>query len=46
MVRKSPVRPHYLRAYDDDLDGALALVVHDVVATNVYPAADARALVS
>jgi hypothetical protein len=46
MVRKSAVRPHYLRAYDDDLDGALALVVHDVVATNVYPAADARALVS
>jgi hypothetical protein len=39
------VRPRYLRVYDDDLDGALALVVHDVVATSALPAADARALV-
>ena len=40
------VRPHYLRTYDDDLDGALALVVRDVVATNALPTADAQALVN
>ena len=46
MVRKSLVRPDYLRAYDDNLDGALALIVHDLIATIGYPAADAQALVS
>ena len=39
------VRPHYLRAYDDDLPGALALVVHDIVATQALSGTEARALV-